>query len=343
MARTNRTSRRAVFGALALAFLPASGCGRAPRPNVVLISIDTLRADRLGCSGWKEAETPVLDAVAAEGTRFSRVYAPAPLTLPSHTTMLTGLDPPAHGQRVNGMASAELGAKTLAERLSVAGWETGGFVAAFVLNRTFGLDRGFTHFDDGPPEESDLEGLFRGVAPGNERVDRALEWIGRKRDKPFFLFLHLYDVHEPHVPPPGFEKRFAARPYDGEVAFVDGQVGRVLHQIEARGLAKQTLVVVTSDHGEGLGEHGEETHGVLLYDATLHVPLLVRYPGHVPLGKVIDEVAGLVDVTPTILDLVGVKSDTSLQGRSLFGKEPSGERVLWAETLYPQRTLGWAP
>lgn len=309
---------------------------------MVLVSIDTLRADRLGSYGWKEAETPVLDALTREGTRFAHVYAPVPMTLPSHTTMLTGLEPPVHGQRDNGMASAELGAPTLAERLAAAGWDTGGFVAAFVLNRTFGLDRGFATFDDGPPQEREMEGLFRGVAPGNERVDRALAWLAVKRERPFFLFLHLYDVHAPHVPPPGFERRFASSPYDGEVAFVDGQVGRVLHVLEARGLAKETLVVVTADHGEGLGEHGEETHGVLLYDSTLHVPLIVRLPGRVPRGAVVSERAGLVDVTPTILDLAGLPPDPALQGRPLFARERAGERLLWAETLYPQRAFGWA-
>jgi arylsulfatase A-like enzyme len=329
---------------LALALLCASACApRRPRPNVLLVTLDTLRADHLGCYGDLRAETPAIDGVARAGTLFTRAYSPVPLTLPAHATMFTGLEPPAHGLVDNGMTSAELGAATLAERLQAAGYDTGAFISAFVLNRVFGLSRGFAHYDDGPAEEAELEGLFRRVAPGEERVDAALAWLDRPRAAPFFLWLHLYDAHAPHVAPGRFAQSHAARPYAGEVAYLDSQVRRLLDVLEARGLTRDTLVVLTSDHGEGLGEHGEWTHGFLLHDATLHVPLILRWPGRLPVGRRDERPVALVDLAPTVLDLLGLAPNPRRHGRRLFNGEVTAgwERVLWAQSDYPARQYGW--
>jgi len=335
--------RRILDSALVLGFLGSAACHRPPpRPNVVLISIDTLRADRLGCYGYAGAETPAFDALARQGTLFRRAYSPLPLTLPAHATMLTGLEPPAHGLVDNGLTAVALGAPTLAERLQAAGYDTAAFVAAFVLNRVFGLDRGFDLYDDGPPAETELQGLFHGVADARERLDAALAWLARPRARPFFLFLHLYDVHAPHVAPGPFARRFASRPYDGEVAYVDSQVRRLLDVLEARGLASHTLVILTADHGESLGDHGEQTHGILVYDATLHVPLILRLPGNVPAGRVVEDPVGLADLTPTVLDLLGLPPSGPSHGRAQLGSRSGGARVLWAQSDYAARHYGWA-
>lgn len=334
-------------GTLLLSLCPAAvGCGPRPpaapppRPNVLLVTIDTLRADRLGCYGRATAETPAIDGLAQGGLRFRHAYTPVPLTLPAHATMLTGLEPAAHGLLDNGMVADELGAPTLAERLSAAGYDTAAFIAAHVLNRVFGLDRGFAVYDDGPPEADDGEGFFHGVADGRGRVDAALAWLRRPRPGAFFLWVHLFDAHAPHVAPEGFGARFADV-YDGEIAYVDTQVARLLRALDTMGVADRTLVVLTSDHGEALGEHGEQTHGILLHDATLHVPLVLRLPGRVPAGAVSDRVVGLADLAPTVLGLAGLPPNDRVHGVSLLA-EPKTERALWAASEYPARQFGWA-
>ena len=310
--------------------------------NVILISIDTLRADRLGCYGAEAVETPAIDRLAAEGVRFENAFSPVPLTLPAHWTIHTGVEPWNHGVVDNGMTLLTPPAATLAERFSSAGYDTGAFVAAFVLNRTFGLDRGFARFDDGPADDAALDQLLHATAPADERVGRALAWLRRPRAQPFFLWLHLYDPHAPYDPPPAFRALYPGRPYDAEVAFVDTQVARVLAAIQAAGIADQTLVALVSDHGESLGEHGEATHGLLLYDATLRVPLLVRLPGNLPAGSVRDEVVGLADIAPTVLALAGLPAESGVDGIDLFRQPVETRREHSAISEYPRRRLGWS-
>ncbi len=342
-----RTARRRLLvGGLVLAAAVAVGCSQhdAGGPNVVLISVDTLRADRLGSAGHRAALTPRVDALASSGVVFTRAYTSLPLTLPAHATMLTGLEPPAHGLVDNGMTVAGFPVPTLAERLRAAGWDTGGFVASFVLNRVFGLDRGFAHFDDGPEAERDLGEMFHGSGPAEARLDAALAWLARPRAGPFFLFLHLFDVHDPHVAPAHFAKRFAADPYDGEVAYVDEQLGRLFDFLERHDLERSTVVVFTADHGEGLGEHGETTHGVLLHDATLHVPLIVSWRGQLAPARR-DEPVAVADVAPTIMALVGLAPDPRLHGRAVVvagqrSLAPVAPRALYARSDYPARQLG---
>lgn len=332
-----------VLAAVLMAF--GAGCRPTvhPPPNVILVSIDTLRPDRLGCYGGTTVETPAIDSLSSSGTRFQSAFSPVPLTLPAHWTILTGLEPWRHGVVDNGMTLSAPPAATLAQRFSAAGYDTGAFVSAFVLHRTFGLDRGFARYDDGPAADAAIDQLLHATAPADERVDRALAWLRRERTRPFFLWLHLFDPHAPYAPPPLFRARYAGRPYDGEVAFVDTQVARLLAALERSGLTGRTLVVLLSDHGESLGEHGEETHGILLYDATLHVPLVFRLPGQVAAGEVREEAVTLADVAPTVLALAGLPATPGVDGRDLFGPSAPNRGPLGAISEAPRRRFGWAP
>ncbi|MFL6201704.1 MAG: sulfatase-like hydrolase/transferase [Thermoanaerobaculia bacterium] len=329
-------------GLALLAPLCLDGCSpREQTPpaatNLVLITLDTVRADHLGSYGYAAARTPWLDRLATEGVRFTQASSAVPLTLPSHSSLLSGLLPPHHGLRNNGAGSFPDGRETLATLLSAQGWRTGAFVGAFVLDRRFGLSRGFQTYDDeierAPGETVSLEA----ERPGREVMDRALAWLGgilgQDDSKPFFLWVHLYDAHAPYSPS-----------YDGEIAKVDEQVGRLLRELETRGLSGSTVVAVAADHGESLGEHGELTHGLLLYEPTLHVPLLVKAPGLA--ARVVETPVSLVDVGPTLAGLVGKALPGTLDGRDLSaalreGKEPPPSD-LYAETQYPA-VFGWSP
>lgn len=342
--------------AAAVLLLPITGCSResgggAPA-SLVLVTLDTVRADRLGAYGYAAAETPWLDRLAREGIRFEQVAAQVPLTLPSHATILSGLLPPHHGLRNNGIGTFPEGPATLATVLSAAGYRTGAFLGSFVLDRRFGLGRGFDVYDDeivrDPGAGRSLEEAER---PGREVMDRALAWLGAPEAaaQPFFLWIHLYDAHAPYSPPSPWRERHPGRPYDGEIAAVDEQVGRLLQELQLRGLAERTVMAVTADHGEGLGDHGEQTHGLLLYESTLRVPLLLRGPG-LPAGTVTRTPVGLVDLAPTLAGLLG-RSLPPPAGRALDGRDLSaalrkgGEPApadLYAETRYPA-IFGWSP
>ena len=339
-------------------------CSRSPaagRPsNLLLVTIDTVRADHLGCYGARGAETPALDRLASEGLRFAEVTSSVPLTLPSHATILSGLIPPHHGLRNNGAGKFPADRQTLATQLSAAGYRTGAFVGAFVLDHRFGLDRGFDVYDDEierDPVATEGGGL-EAERPGSVVVDRALAWLertaGHDDGRPFFAWVHLYDAHAPYTPPEPYRSRHRAAPYDGEIAFVDAQVGRLLDFLDRRKLSETTLVAVAADHGESLGEHGELTHGVLLYEPTLRVPLILRAPGKLAAGKVLGTPVGLPDLAPTLAGLVGWKpasdpktktAPASTDGRDLSasllrGAEPA-QADLYAETEYP-RFFGWS-
>lgn len=332
-----------------------AGCSR-PEPtaapsaaNLVLITLDTVRADHLGCYGYAGAETPSLDRLAQEGVRFAQASAAVPLTLPSHSSLLSGLLPPHHGLRNNGAGSFPEGRPTVATVLSDQGYRTGAFLGAFVLDRRFGLSRGFQTYDDEIERSPGATVALEAERPGREVMDRALAWLRQEDPRPFFLWVHLYDAHAPYNPPSPQRERFAGRPYDGEIAAVDVQVGRLLQELESRGLAGSTVVAVAADHGEALGEHGELTHGLLLYEPTLRVPLLLKGPG-LPAGKTIETPVSLVDVGPTLAGLLGkslpAPASGALDGRDLSpalreGKEPP-PADLYAESQYPA-VFGWSP
>ncbi len=355
-----RTALAAIAAVLAFAAIacdaptPVPTAAPAAGWNLLLVTLDTLRADRLGCYGRARAETPALDALAARGVRFDQAQSAAPLTLPSHATILSGLLPPRHGLRDNGRGSLPTDVATLATRLSGAGYRTGAFVGAFVLDRRYGLARGFDLYDDEIPRRGSA---LEAERPGSEVVDRALAWLddrpgveGAGVRVPFFAWVHLYDAHTPYEPPEPFRGRHPGDPYGGEVATVDAQVARLLAALDRRGETARTLVVIAGDHGESLGEHGELTHGLLLYQGTLRVPLLLSAPGILK-PRVVRQPVGLADVAPTVAALLGqplhaASASAPLDGRDLSAALVAGEEPpaadLYAESRYPA-TFGWSP
>ncbi len=327
------------------------GCsrGEAGKPNLLLVTVDTVRADHLGCYGDRDAVTPTFDRLAAEGIRFESASSSVPLTLPSHATLLSGLLPPHHGLRNNGAGALPAGTATLATLLSGAGYRTGGFVGAFVLDRRFGLGQGFEVYDDEIPRDPKAGVSLEAERPGKDVVDRALAWLAQKDDRPFFLWVHLYDAHAPYAPPPAWAARHPGRPYDGEISEVDEQVGRLLAELDRRGLAGRTVVAVAADHGESLGEHGELTHGLLLYEPTLRVPLILRAPGRLT-PRVVQAPVSLADLAPTLAGLLGrafagegvrPRDGRDLSADLLDGREPPAGEV-YAESRYPA-IFGWSP
>jgi arylsulfatase A-like enzyme/Tfp pilus assembly protein PilF len=313
---------------------------RAPA-SVVLITLDTTRADRLGCYGAERAATPHLDSLARAGVRFDEAISPTPLTLPSHASLMTGMVPRRHGVRNNALFRLGDEPVVLADVLRRNGYRTAAFVSAAVLDRITGIDRGFDVYDDsvrvGPREAFNYE-----ERAASQTTDAVLGHLG-DLSEPFFLWVHYFDPHLPYVPPEPFRGRFPDRPYDGEIAFMDDQIGRLLDAVRAR--SGSLLVVVAGDHGESLGEHGEDAHGIFIYQATQRVPLIVAGPG-VPRGKTIDQRVGLVDVAPTVLDLLGLPPLPDVDGRS-FAPVLRGETldtsVYELESFFPTYAYGWSP
>jgi arylsulfatase A-like enzyme/Tfp pilus assembly protein PilF len=308
---------------------------------VLLITIDTLRADRVGAYGWRAAATPVLDRLASGGILFPNAFTAVPVTLASHATLLTGRNPYHHGVRGNSFYRLRDGDPTLATSLQQRGYDTAAVVGAAVLDHRFGLNHGFDSYDDGMASEN--RGTLIAERDASAVVSRAVAWLNHPgRRSPFFLWVHLFDPHHPYEAPEPFRSRFAAAPYDGEIAFADEQIGRLLNALAATERLEQTIVVATSDHGESFGEHGEATHGVLLYDSTLRVPLIISGPG-VPRGqRASEDAVGLVDVAPTILALVGDAPAHDGDGRDLLGPD-RGPRSLYAETFLPLDFYNWSP
>jgi arylsulfatase A-like enzyme/Flp pilus assembly protein TadD len=327
----------AVWGGLTAA-IPARAA--VPR-NVLLITIDTLRADRVGAYGNPNGLTPALDALAREGTVFERAYAHVPLTLPSHACILLGLTPPEHGVRDNSGYVVREGSTTLAGTLKKQGFATAAFVGSYAVDSRFGLNQGFDLYDDNYGSQKFQEAVFVERRAGAV-VDGALRWLEGRRE-PWFLWVHCYDPHAPYEPPEPYKSRFAAAPYDGEVAYTDSQLARIFNRLREDGLLEQTLVVVTADHGEGLGDHSEPTHGYFAYESTLRVPLIVRAPG-VKAGRVSSTVAH-VDIFPTVCEALGLRPPSGLQGRALpeAGRKAPAERDIYFECLYPYYSRGWAP
>lgn len=337
-----------VFATLA-AFLGGctqGSCVDARRsPNVVLITVDTLRADRLPTYGYDEISTPHLSRLAGDAIVFEQAHAHAPITLPSHASILTGLYPPEHGVRNNGSYVASEQLLTLAEVMSAEGYDTAAFVSAFVLDRRFGLDQGFGTYDD---EQSNGGHRFGAVEIPQRRgeftVDAALRWLSLGRRAPIFLWLHLYDPHFPYDAPAPFGD--ADDPYDGEIAYVDSQIGRVLEAMKAAGTYDPSLIVLTSDHGESLGEHGESTHSVFVYESTQHVPLFIKLPDNAGKGGRIQDLVRHIDLLPTMLDLVapGRSATYSGQGVALLkGPGTMSNLTSYAEAYVPFEDFGWSP
>ena len=320
------------FGAMACGALP-SPARTAVRPNILIVTIDTLRADRLG-----RGFTPALDQLAADGLQFTNARSAVPLTLPAHASIFTGLWPPDHGVRLNGFP-LQTSAITMPARLKQAGYQTAGVVGAFVLDRRFGLAEGFDQYDDQISRDPEAVDRLQADRPASVVVDRALTALGAlSSERPWFLWMHVYDPHAPYDPPPDAQARAQGDPYNGEVSFVDEQIGRLLKAVRARPDAGQLAIIVLGDHGESLGEHGEATHGMLVVDAALRIPLIVQAPGLSPAVR--QDAASLVDVMPTVLALAGLPA-AALPGRDL-ATGPAPDTETYAETLYPE-VAGWSP
>jgi choline-sulfatase len=325
------------------------GSAAKTRPNVLLVTIDTLRADHLGSYGDANAMTPTLDALAKRGVRFETALSHVPLTGPSHASILTGHTPPGHGFRNNGGYVLAPTLRTAAEDFKQAGYHTAAFVSGFPLDRRFGFDRGFEIYEDHLPRGNDKRRTPYVERHAAATTDAVLRWLTappvRTNSAPWFMWIHYYDPHAPYEPPSDLADRFRDEPYDGEIASVDRELSRVLKAIEQRREHEKTVVLVTADHGESLGEHGEGAHGLFVYDATLRVPWIMAGPG-IAHGRVSPTVARLIDVLPTLVDYAGLPSRKELEGRSLRpaadGRQMR-EAPSYAESLYSELELGWAP
>ncbi len=352
------TAAVAVSAALAL-ILTAGGCSRgeetkptaalAAKPdkiNILLLTIDTLRTDHLGCYGNEIVETPEIDRIAAEGARFDFCVAHNTVTLPSHINILTGEDPRTHGVHDNTGFRLKPETVTIAEILHDAGYGTGAFVAAFVLDSRYGIDQGFDLYDDyyginrpGNPLISER--------PANEVVDPALQWIKGQGDKPWFAWIHVYDPHAPHQVAEPFARKFKDNLYAGEVSFVDLNFGKVFDYLRNSGKIDNTLIIITADHGEGLGDHGEDTHGIFAYNPTLWIPLIIRAPWSIPSGTVVERRVRHIDILPTILDTLAIEVPENKGGESLLAvaktRAPGNAPDSYFEALSASFNRGWAP
>jgi arylsulfatase A-like enzyme/Tfp pilus assembly protein PilF len=315
--------------------------------NLVIITLDTTRADRMGAYGKKDIETPSFDRIAHEGALFEQAVSAAPLTLPVHSSMFTGKFPPEHGVRDNGGFFLGPEQTTLAEVLKAHGYRTGGFIAAYVLDSKWGINQGFdTYFDKFDLSETRAISVASIQRPANEVVDQALPWIVSAKSGPFFAWIHLYDAHAPYRPPEPFATTYKDHPYNGEIAFADSQVARVLRTLQDLGLYDRTVIMIMGDHGESLGDHGEAAHGFFVYNSTTHVPFAIRAPFSRTLRRTVADPVRSVDVMPTALDLLGIAPPAGLSGVSLApllaGARAEMGLDAYSEAMYPLHHYGWS-
>ncbi len=318
--------------------------GKLAGQNVLMITLDTTRSDRLGCYGYAQAKTPTLDALAARGTLFENAFAQAPLTLPSHCSMMTGRYPREHGVRDNGRNALGTDHPALAAILKEKGYATGAFVASFVLDSRYGLDRGFDVYNDDMGEATFKTQQLAWQQPANVVADRALEWLPTVADRPFFAWVHFYDAHHPYAPPAEFRGP-DMQPYDGELAFIDAQVRRLMDWLEASRLTDRTVVLVVGDHGEAFGEHGENGHSNFLYNVNIKVPMIFAHPGVIPVGKRQPALVEVLDVFPTLLQLFGFEPPKTLMSRSIaaaFGGSKLPDGAVYSESNFVYDSFGWA-
>lgn len=330
------------FPVAALAAPPSS----AP-PDIFLITLDTLRADHVECYGYSGIRTPALNRLCRDGVRFSRAFTPSPITNTSHASILTGLNPSRHGVTDFGVPLAA-SHRTLAERLKTKGYRTAAFIGAVILDSTGlapGLDRGFDFYDNFPANPPAGTRWGRVERRGGEVVRRAQRWLATHRAGPRFVWVHLFDPHDPYEPPAPFDAQYRGRPYDGEIAYADSVLGQFLAFLDRNRWYRDALIIVVADHGEGLGEHQEDTHGIFLYDATLHVPLIVKLPGGQSAGEELGNQVRTTDILPTVLEAAGFPASAEFDGRPLqplWQGRKEAERPAPGETDYPLR-FGWAP
>lgn len=330
--------------------LAAAGCGALGRPapprNVILITIDTLRADKLSRWGGHHIHTPALDSLADDGVVFENAFSLVPLTAPAHSTMMTGRYPATHGVKMNGSAILPGSETTLAEIAATHGMRTGAIVSCLVLSSRFGINQGFDlYFEEGITGEEGRRGLWYDERKASASVARAIQFVRAESETRFLLWLHLFDPHHPYEPPPPFNRTYAARPYDGEIVYADRALGGLLRTLKEMDLYDDALIMVTGDHGESLGDHLESFHGTFVYDATTHVPMIIKAPGG-RRGAREAGIASIIDVMPTIVDALGLEIPEGNQGVSLmpavYGTGSLPERPLYMESIYPAASYGWA-
>ncbi len=333
-----------------LLFRPHIGqSGEKSEPlNIIIITIDTLRADRLGCYGYRTIKTPQIDSLAKEGVLFEKAFTPVPTTLPSHASIFTGTYPGTHGIKNNGTFALSDTADTLAEGLKEKGYSTAAFVSSFVLDSRFGLDQGFDLYNDDLVTNVQTVSLRKKERRAETVTQAAIQWLNTKKEKtPFFLWMHYFDPHQKYDPPSPYGEIYVDCPYDGEIAYTDSWIGVLVNKLKEMKIFENSLLILAGDHGEGLGDHQEDTHGVFLYDTTLHVPLIFRYPGRLPKNCRIDSLVRLIDIAPTVMALAGYKNPSPMQGVNLCplmeGKKKDLQLTLYCETEYPKFTYGWSP
>lgn len=319
---------------------------RAEDMNYILITVDTLRVDRIGCYGCSEVDTPTMDLFARRGIKFTRCVSQTPLTLPSHTSLMTGTYPTFHGVRDNGGFLVPQEIQTLAEKFSGRGFETAAFVASYVLDSKWGLNQGFDfYFDSFELSKYKTISLGNIQRPANEVLDQALGWLEARKEKRIFAWIHLYDPHTPYEPPSPFREQYPNRPYLGEIAYADSQLARLWEYLEDNDLADNTVLVFASDHGESLGEHQESSHGFFIYQEGVHVPLIFVTPLKEYQGLVHRGVVRLVDIMPTLMEMAGMDIPAEVQGDSLlpaFNGKDMPENFAYSETYYPRFHYGWS-
>ena len=321
------------------------------KPNVILLTLDTLRADHLACYGYPNVRTPNLDSLARRGVLFEQAATNSPLTLPAHCSILTGMYPTYHGVRINGNTALNDEQMTIAEVLSAQDYQCGAFIGAFVLDGRWGLKQGFQHYDDQfdlkKYKHIDLGAVQR---PGNEVIDAALDWLEEQKSTPFFAWIHLYDPHTPYEPPEPYLSEYGPRGlaglYDGEIAFMDEQIGRCLSWLENNELDESTILILVGDHGEGLGSHGEGTHGYFIYDYAVHVPLIIVTPFEGLRGVRVSSQVRVVDIFPTLMEIAAVTPPAETHGRSLlplmFRPQKEEDGFAYAESMSPNLQFGWS-
>jgi arylsulfatase A-like enzyme/Tfp pilus assembly protein PilF len=350
--RTRHITGICVFFFCLIAFIPAyslesadSKIKRNEDLNVLLITLDTTRPDRLGCYGYEKAGTPNLDALAAGGVRFVDAYSPVPLTLPSHCSLFTGTYPLYHRVRNNGFYYLREENVTMAEVLKQNGFRTAAFVSSFTVDSRFGLNQGFDAYDDTFYQDEILKS-FRSERRAEDVFRSFSDWIDGNAHNKFFCWIHFYDPHLPYNPPSPFREEHSGRPYDGEIAYMDHYVGELVAKLKERRVLEQTLIVVVGDHGEALGEKREIDHGLFIYNNTLRVPFILYCPKHLPAGIAVGARVNLIDVMPTVLDIIKISSGKDVQGQSCLRAIRENKVEIppyYIETYFPLENFGWSP
>ncbi len=336
-----------IGGGLVWTLAGSSACSKKSKPNVLIVTMDTTRADHIRAYGHSWIETPTLNRLAREGVLFERFYSHIPLTLPAHTSIFTGTVPLYNGVIDNGAYRVPAKLETMAEALKKNGYQTAAFISAAVLRKVFKLDQGFDHWDEEELEEQEEGSVLVAERLGNKTADASMAWLSEHHDKPFFMWVHFYDPHATYDPPEEYKLLYPSK-YDGEIAFMDKQIGRLFDKLKELKVYDDTIIICLGDHGEGLGEHDEPTHSNFIYEGTQHIPMIARFPNMTRPGTRIKTIASQIDVLPTVLDYLGIEIPAQASGESLWGlidgaTPPPADRFAYMESKSVFLHYGWAP